>query len=85
MVTNMTTYPINSMVLGKVPSADDRQTFGVGRGQDPCPTLQCKHHHCVAIIYEEEDNVPEPKRPGGPPHLHGGGWVSPRVLRRSRG
>ena len=32
MVTNMTTYPINSMVLGKVPSADDRQTLGIGGG-----------------------------------------------------
>ena len=32
MVTNMTTYPINSMVLGKTPSADDRQTLGIGGG-----------------------------------------------------
>ena len=60
MVTNITTYPINSMVLGKVPSVDDRQTLGIGGGQDPCPTLQCNHHHCVAITYEEDDNVLEP-------------------------
>ena len=60
MVTNMTTYPINSMVLGKMPSANDRQTLGIGGGQDPCPTLQCNHHHCVAIIYEEDNNVLEP-------------------------
>lgn len=35
MVTNMTTYPINSMVLGKIPSADDRQTLGIGGGKTP--------------------------------------------------
>ena len=33
MVKSMTTYPINSMVLGKVPSADDRQTLGIGGGR----------------------------------------------------
>lgn len=33
MVKNMTTYPINSMVLGKVQSADDRQTLGIGVGR----------------------------------------------------
>ena len=60
MATDMTTYTINSMVLGKVPSADDRQTLGIGWGQGPCPTLQCNHRHCVAIIYEEDDNVLEP-------------------------
>ena len=37
MVTNMTTYPINSMVLGKVPSADDRQTLGIGGGAGSMP------------------------------------------------
>ena len=35
MVTNMTTYPINSMVLGKVPSVDDRQTLGIRGGRTP--------------------------------------------------
>ena len=55
MVTNITTYPVNSMVLGKIPSADDRQTLGIGGGQYPSPTLQC-----IAIIYEKDDNVLEP-------------------------
>ena len=32
MVKSMTTYPINSMVLGKIPNADDRQTLGIGGG-----------------------------------------------------
>ena len=37
MVKSMTTYPINSMVLGKIPNADDRQTLGIGGGTGPLP------------------------------------------------
>lgn len=33
MVKSMKTYPINSMVLGKMPSANDRQTLGIGGGR----------------------------------------------------
>jgi hypothetical protein len=40
--------PINSMVLGKIPKADDRQTLGFGEVGDPSPTLSTAHHHAVA-------------------------------------
>lgn len=42
--------PINTMVLGKTGGNGDRQTFGIGDDGDPCPTLQCKHSHAVAVL-----------------------------------
>ena len=44
--------PINSMVLGKIPKADDRQTLGFGEVGDPSPTLSTTHHHAVAMETE---------------------------------
>lgn len=40
--------PINSMVIGKDIKEGDRQTTGIGKEGDPCPTLQTEHHHAVA-------------------------------------
>ena len=40
--------PINSMVIGKDIKEGDRQTTGIGKEDDPCPTLQTEHHHAVA-------------------------------------
>jgi site-specific DNA-cytosine methylase len=37
------------MVLGKDGANGDRQTFGMGEENDPCPTIQSAHHHAAAI------------------------------------
>ena len=42
------TIPINSMVLGKLGTNGDRQTFGIGADGDPSPSLSTAHHHAVA-------------------------------------
>ena len=41
------TIPINSMVLGKLGTNGDRQTFGIGADGDPSPSLSTAHHHAV--------------------------------------
>ncbi len=41
------TIPINSMVLGKLGTNGDRQTFGIGTDGDPSPSLSTAHHHAV--------------------------------------
>lgn len=45
---NCVAIPINSMVIGKDIKEGDRQTTGIGKEGDPCPTLQTEHHHAVA-------------------------------------
>lgn len=40
--------PTNSMVIGKDIKEGDRQTTGIGKEGDSCPTLQTEHHHAVA-------------------------------------
>lgn len=59
-------YPINSMVLGKDIKNGDRQTTGIGKADDPCPTISTKHHHVIAeVIAIDGDKIGKKERKGG--------------------
>ena len=50
---NAECYPLNGMSMIAEFKAGDRHPTGIGRPDDPLPTITVNHHHAVAIIRKD--------------------------------
>lgn len=50
---NTECYPINGMMMGRKNNVGDRQAMGIGKLNDPLPTIYASHHHAVSIIRKD--------------------------------